>query len=112
MEFRLTDKAKDVAKQLVTAWDSGQLDQYLVVQFTNPGSLPGQNIVGLQYTAGNLHRNAPYISPAIMYELSLAGLIHLHEITMAPSGRVNVWARQTAIVLLQSLKDAVAADFK
>jgi len=109
MLISLTDRAKEVAKQLVAAWDSHVLDQYFVVHFGTPGVLPGQNTAYLEYSLGNLGHNCPNIPPAVLYELSLAGLIHHREII---SSAKFGGQRMLEVIMLQALRDAVLEDFK
>jgi hypothetical protein len=102
--YPLTEAARRAARELVGAWDAGEVGQYFTIQ----DLLMEDNFV-LAIRGGQDADEEPHRLSAFL-ELAHYGLISMGRQTRFDpvSGREGNW---WAILLLQELRDAVADDF-
>jgi hypothetical protein len=104
LEYPLTEAAKQAARELVGAWDAGEVAQYFTIQ-----DLSVEDDFVLVLRGGQDADEEPHRLSAFL-ELAHYGLISVGRQTRfdPASGREGNW---WSILLLQELRDAVADDF-
>lgn len=102
VKYPLTEEAKEAARGLVEAWNSGELQQlFYVYDVTSLGDEAPEIITGLGATK---LRSLPPLG--ILLELAQYGLLSLEPSPRSAKG--DAWQ----ILLLQELRNAVRSDFE
>ncbi len=97
MKYPLTDNAKELARQLVQAWDEEKIKQRSTIGGDNIGFIVGTNY--------GINIDFQSIYPALL-ELNKYGIIDFHR---QFNGKSIVYLE---LLLLQELRNAVATDFE